>query len=330
MPTIKADGTCVCGIAASDCDYHRPTTFEKRYGFTAEKWRDATQYVYRRHHALAGTALLQPTRVQRDRHVLESIPCHPAAPISHFPPPKLSDSIPDQIHPSESIVITITHINIPMHTDPSPSYDLRPCSLEDVRRLCVIHHGYGSAGSISAYSFAVYEPTGIVAAYAWQPPPPGAGAVCPEAPYGVLALSRMVAVPNGERELNHVSRPLKRQMLKLIDRTRWPVLLTYSDEGQGHTGHVYKCSGWERTKKNKRTFYLDDTGKRASSYANGKSGGRNLIRGGTTVIQRWEHWACVRGTADVFMWANGWRRNPIPGKFWSNGSQAHEIVKERS
>jgi hypothetical protein len=32
----------------------------------------------------------------------------------------------------------------------------------------------------------------------------------------------------------------------LIDRTRWPVLVTYSDIGQGHTGHVYKCSGWEK------------------------------------------------------------------------------------
>jgi len=79
----------------------------------------------------------------------------------------------------------------------------------------------------------------VVAAYAWQPPPPGASrAVCPEAPEGVLALSRMVAVPRDERRLQHVSTPLRRQMRVLIDRGRWPVLVTYSDEGQGHTGNA--------------------------------------------------------------------------------------------
>lgn len=34
-----------------------------------------------------------------------------------------------------------------------------------------------------------------------------------------------------------VSKPLRRQMRVEIDRGRWPVLITYSDEGQGHTGH---------------------------------------------------------------------------------------------
>ncbi len=79
--------------------------------------------------------------------------------------------------------------------NPAPSYDLRPCSLEVVRDLCVRFHGYRSAGNASAYAFAVYERGEPVAGYAWQPPPTGAArAVCPEAPGGVLALSRMAAV----------------------------------------------------------------------------------------------------------------------------------------
>src|SRR6266513_1557813 len=120
-------------------------------------------------------------------------------------------------------------------------YTMRRVTLEEVRDLCVRFHGYGSAGASATYAFGVFEGDTLVAAYSWQPPQPGtARAICPEAPQGVLALSRMVAVPTETRTLNHVSKPLRRQMRREIDRTRWPVLVTYSDEGQGHTGHVYK------------------------------------------------------------------------------------------
>lgn len=202
-------------------------------------------------------------------------------------------------------------------------------SLDDVRALCERYHGYGSAGGVAVYAYGVFEDDRIVAAYAWQPPPPQAAAsVCPEAPQGVLALSRMVAVPRAERRLNHVSRPLRRQMRRLIDRTRWPVLVTYSDEGQGHTGHVYKCSGWEKTTKARRPFFVDVNGLRASSYANGKHGERGLQLGGYTVIQRWEHWVCARGAADEWMRNHGWRREVVPGRFWRSGNPQHRYTRD--
>ncbi len=205
------------------------------------------------------------------------------------------------------------------------SYDLRECPLSVVDALCASHHGYGAASATATYSFAVYEDGRAVAAYAWQPPPPGAAkSVCPESPAGVLALSRMVAVDRAARRLNHVSKPLRRQMNRLIDRSRWPVLVTYHDEGQGHTGHVYKCSGWTLTKRGElRAFYLDERGRRASRYANGQSGGRLLLKGGTTRIHRWEHWICPRGEALAWMTSHGWRRVPIPGKVWRSGNAAH-------
>lgn len=199
---------------------------------------------------------------------------------------------------------------------------------DDVKTLCEQYHGYGSAGSAMTYAFGVFEQGRLVAAYAWQPPPPGAArAICPEAPQGVLALSRMVAVPRDERILKHVSKPLRVQMRRLIDRTRWPVLVTYSDGGQGHTGYVYQCSGWESTGTNKVPFYTDTEGRRTSSYCNGKSGERELIRGGSTDITRWEHWVCPRGVADAWMGLHGWRQEPIPGKTWRSGNQAHRYVR---
>lgn len=126
-------------------------------------------------------------------------------------------------------------------------YTMRRVTLKEVRDLCERFHGYGSVGASATYAFGVFEADLCVAAYSWQPPPPGAArSACPEAPEGVLSLSRMVAVPRDDRALNHVSKPLRRQMRREIDRTRWPVLITFSDEGQGHTGYVYKCSGWEK------------------------------------------------------------------------------------
>ena len=152
------------------------------------------------------------------------------------------------------------------------TFDLRRVHLSIVRDLCERFHGYRSAGGVAAYAFAVFEDGLPVAAYAWQPPPPGAAkSVCPEAPHGVLALSRMVAVPKAERFLRHVSKPLRAQMKHEIDRTRWPVLVTYSDEGQGHTGYVYQCSGWEKTSRRRVEIRTDRAGARASRYSNGKT-----------------------------------------------------------
>lgn len=214
---------------------------------------------------------------------------------------------------------------------PAVDYDLRQCPIGVVRDLCAAHHGYGGAGAASVYAFAVYEGGIPVAGFSWQPPPPGAArAVCPEMPSAVLSLSRMVAIPRAERKLNHISRPLKRQMRWLIDRSRWPVLVTYHDVGQGHSGHVYKCSGWRETSQSRRPFYVDDSGARISSYANGVSSSKRGTRGGYTEIHRWEHWACERGMADRHLLQAGWVRVKIPGKFWASGAQAYKLVRLES
>lgn len=212
--------------------------------------------------------------------------------------------------------------------NPKPSYHLAECEIAVVRDLCAKHHGYGSVGNNATYAFAVYEDERPVAAFIWQPPPPGAArSVCPEAPQAVLSLSRMVAVPHEERRLRHISRPLRRQMRVLIDRTRWPVLVTFHDEGQGHNGHVYKCSGWEKTKRNQRPTFTDGNGKRVSSYGNGKHDTSDLQRGDKTWIQRWEHWICPRGTAHLWLEQNWWVRVPVPGKKWRSGNQAYTYVR---
>lgn len=206
------------------------------------------------------------------------------------------------------------------------SHDLRPCKLSDVRDLFKKHHGYGDAGGSATYCFAVYEDGKRIAAYAWQPPAFGASkSVCPEEPQGVLALSRMVAVPRDQRELQRISIPLREQF-GIIDRGRWPVLITYSDEGQGHNGWVYRASRMKATKRSRTPFYLDDDGVRRSSLSNGVTCTDGLTKGGYTFIQRWEHWACSKGEAASHMIDAGWVREPILGKVWKSGKQAFRIV----
>jgi hypothetical protein len=209
-----------------------------------------------------------------------------------------------------------------------PSYDLRPVDLRDVRHLFEAHHGYGGCGVLSVACFAVFEDGRPVAAYTWQPPPPGAArAVCPEEPGAVLSLSRMVAVPREKRQLNHVSKPLRRQMRVMLDRTRWPVLVTYHDEGQGHTGHVYRCSGWTATACNSTPVYEVD-GVRVSSYSAGVHSTEGKTRNGSSNKQRWEHWACQPGEVAAYMASGGWWRRRVPGRYWHNGAPMHEWTRE--
>lgn len=200
------------------------------------------------------------------------------------------------------------------------TFRLEPTTIAAVTHLFTEHHAYASIGKMATYVFAVLEGGAPVAAFMWQPPAPGAAkSVCAACPQGVLALSRMVAVPRAQRELRHISKPLRAQMRRLIDRTRWPVLVTYSDESVGHTGHVYKCSGWRPTvRKQVDTFTVD--GRRVSSYSNGASKRPAGAVAAKAWLQRWEHWITEEPAA---LLATHWRRVAILGKRWASGSQAH-------
>ena len=80
----------------------------------------------------------------------------------------------------------------------------------------------------------------------WIPPTKTAAQSITPMWEGVLSLSRLVCsdvVPkNGESFLIGHS-------MRMIDRKRWPVLVTYADEWQGHTGAIYKATGWTESGK---------------------------------------------------------------------------------
>ena len=81
-----------------------------------------------------------------------------------------------------------------------------------------------------------------------------------------LQLSRLVVEPG--MPTNAASFLMARSM-KLIDRVKWPVLLTYADSGQGHTGAIYKATGWEQDGEGGGWNYYSPDGKQLSSLQNG-------------------------------------------------------------
>ena len=187
------------------------------------------------------------------------------------------------------------------------------------------YHGYASVGGAGEI-WGAFEQGQLTAAWAWQPPPFGAAkAVCPSCPQAVLSLSRMVAVPRDERAW-HLSKPLRWLMRNGIDRTRWPVLITYSDAGEGHSGHVYRCSGWEEDGARVSRRFEDSAGRRRSLFVNGGVRAKGLTFVGESLITRWVHRLCHPGTEFGFMSEEGWRLVPT-GKKWRSGNPAMKFVK---
>lgn len=104
------------------------------------------------------------------------------------------------------------------------------------------HHGANTA----VYSHGLFQINNelICLGIAWWIPPTKSAALAtyPQNWQGVLSLSRLVLLP--EVPKNAATFLLSKSM-KLIDRKRWPCLVTYADTWQGHNGTIYKAAGWK-------------------------------------------------------------------------------------
>lgn len=58
--------------------------------------------------------------------------------------------------------------------------------------------------------------------------------------------------------------------MALLDRSQWPVLLTYADSGQGHTGAIYDATGWIKDGMGGGwNYYEPTTGRQLASIQDG-------------------------------------------------------------
>lgn len=139
-------------------------------------------------------------------------------------------------------------------------WEVRPCSLAVAQDLITrLHYSQGGSNT-GTYIHGLFErahparPRGV----AWWIPPTKTAALAtyPDDWEGVLNLTRLAI--DEEVPKNAATFLLARSM-KLIDRLRWPCLVTYADEWQGHTGTIYRASNWSYVgKTNPEATFVKD------------------------------------------------------------------------
>ena len=125
-------------------------------------------------------------------------------------------------------------------------WEVRAVPVPIARLLVQLFHYAQGTSNTAIYRhglFRVGDPDAACLGVAWWLAPTKAAALAtnPDDWTGVLSLSRLVIVPGCPT--NAASFLLSRSR-KMIDRQKWPCLVTYADSGQGHTGAIYRADNW--------------------------------------------------------------------------------------
>ena len=126
-------------------------------------------------------------------------------------------------------------------------WEVRSIALTTAQQITKQYHYAKGGSNTGTYTHGLFRRDEFweanCAGIAWWIPPTKSSAIAtyPANWRGVLCLSRLVIVPGVP--LNACSFLLARSV-KMIDRERWPCLVTYADEWQGHTGTIYRAANW--------------------------------------------------------------------------------------
>lgn len=126
-------------------------------------------------------------------------------------------------------------------------WEVRPCELSTAQSLVERFHysGGGSNTRIATHglfpkgSFWEADCMGV----AWWLPPTRVAAeyIAGDDWQGVAALTRLVVHPDCPA---NAATFLMARSIKLLDRKKWPFLVSFADSWRGHTGAIYRASGW--------------------------------------------------------------------------------------
>lgn len=140
-------------------------------------------------------------------------------------------------------------------------WEVRTVALVVAQDLVRQHHYSGGGANTATYRHGLFRKgSENCVGVAWwiSPTKAAANATYPDDWKGVLALTRLSIAPDVPK--NGASFLLGASM-KMIDRERWPCLVTYADEMQGHTGAIYRATNWE---------YCGMTAKEATWFLGGR------------------------------------------------------------
>ena len=126
-------------------------------------------------------------------------------------------------------------------------WEVRVIALNTAAALVKRHHYARGGANTATYLHGLFRAGALwdadCAGAAWWIPPTKSAALAtyPDNWQGVLSLSRLIIVPGVPK---NACTFLLAASMKLIDRKRWPCLVTYADEAQGHKGTIYKACNW--------------------------------------------------------------------------------------
>jgi len=137
------------------------------------------------------------------------------------------------------------------------------------RSLVAAHHYAGGSSNTAVYRHGLFrlgEPLECLGVALWLPPTQPAAASVSTDWRGVLSLTRLVIVP--DMPTNSASYLLGRSIALIRGEGRFHTLVTYADEGQGHTGAIYRATNWDYIGAMKGSpVWLDDFGRQVSTKA---------------------------------------------------------------
>ena len=120
-------------------------------------------------------------------------------------------------------------------------------------------HYSGGGSNTGTVVHGLFKRGGRAHGAAWWIPPTKSAALAtyPENWQGVLALTRFVIDPDCPK--NAASFLLGASM-RMIDRNKWPCLVTYADEMMGHVGTIYKATNWQYVglTKPQKCYFMGD------------------------------------------------------------------------
>lgn len=149
------------------------------------------------------------------------------------------------------------------------------CDMDIAYRLVAAEHYAKGAANTATYLHGLYprswhwfsECVGV----AWWIPPTRSAAEALAGKddwQGVLSLSRLAIEP--EVPPNACSYLLSKSV-RMIDRQRWPVLVTYADSWRGHTGAIYRACGWQYDGETKPEAVYTINGRMTARKAGGRT-----------------------------------------------------------
>lgn len=157
---------------------------------------------------------------------------------------------------------------------PTPSlhksrYLIRACPLKEAKDMVRAHHYSKGSSNTAVYAHGLYERANerLIGVALWLPPTRVACESVNRAEWRrVLSLTRLVCLPDAPK--NSASFLLSHSIQMIRKDGRFVSLVTYADEGQNHTGQIYRATNWKyigRTGPYPR--WVDSTGRQVATLS---------------------------------------------------------------